>query len=181
MKTMLKSMQMRKNDIPQALLPIFEQIVQTYEGNECDQKFMKAMEDHLTKEQRYRLYEQNGGCQGTGRDKERKSFALKHADVPLSERLKIFTEIFGRTAVLNEDNTIAVTFTCPHRYHKRGREKNESIPLPPIEVYFERCAGGRLYELQKALGVELKIKFVDITSLNEDFDNPVAYVFEVVG
>ena len=50
MKTMLKSMQMRKNNIPQAFLPIFEQIVQTYEGNECDQKFMKAMEDHLTRE-----------------------------------------------------------------------------------------------------------------------------------
>jgi len=38
-----------------------------------------------------------------------------------------------------------------------------------------------LYECQKALGIKLKIKSVDISSLNENFDSPVVYTFEVVG
>lgn len=87
MKTMLKSMRMRKNEIPEDILPLFEHIVQTYRRDECDEKFIKAMEEQLTKEQRFRLYEQNGSCRGTGYDKERKSFALEHADKPLAKGL----------------------------------------------------------------------------------------------
>ncbi|NEJ75056.1 hypothetical protein GR197_31855, partial [Rhizobium phaseoli] len=118
MKTMLKIMRMRKNEIPDDILPLFEHIVQTYKGDECDENFIKAMEEQLTKEQRFRLYEQNGSCSGTGYDKERKAFALEHADKPLAERLELFTNTFGRTAVLNDDNTITVTFACNHGYYK---------------------------------------------------------------
>lgn len=89
MKTMLKNMRMRKNEIPDDLLPLFEDIVQTYKGDECEEKFLKAMEEQLSKEQRFRLYEQNGSCNGTGYDKERKAFALEHADKPLAERLEL--------------------------------------------------------------------------------------------
>lgn len=42
MKSMLKIMQMRKNGIPDEILPLFENIVQTYKGDECEEKFMKA-------------------------------------------------------------------------------------------------------------------------------------------
>lgn len=34
MKTMLKSMRMRKNEIPEDILPLFEHIVQTYKRDE---------------------------------------------------------------------------------------------------------------------------------------------------
>ncbi|SHK08309.1 hypothetical protein SAMN02745136_01629 [Anaerocolumna jejuensis DSM 15929] len=179
MKTMLKIMQMRKNGIPDEILPLFENIVQAYKGNECEEKFIKAMEEQLTREQRFRLFEQNGSCSGTGYDKERKAFALEHADKPLAERLELFTNTFGRTAVLNEDNTITVTFACSHGYYKHAPKGMFRYPAS-IETYFERCAGGRLYEYQKALGIKLKIKSVDVSPLSENIVNPVVFTFEVV-
>lgn len=179
MKAVLNAMRMRKNEIPQEVLPLFESIVQTYKGAECEREFIKAMEEHLTREQRFRLFEQNGSCSGTGYDKERKAFAAEHADKPLAERLKLFTNTFGRTAVLNDDNTITVTFACNHGYYKHAPKGKFEYPAS-IETYFERCAGGRLYEYQKALGIKLKIKSVDVSPLNENIVNPVVFTFEVV-
>ncbi len=176
---MLKSMGMRKNKIPNDLLPLFENIVQIYNGDECEEKFMKAMQEHLTKEQRFRICEQNGSCSGSAHDKERKAFALKHADKSLAERLEIFTDTFGRTAVLNDDQTITVTFTCKHGYYKHA-PKGKFRFTESIETYFERCAGGRLYEYQKALGIKLKIKSVDVSSLEDNIVNPVVFTFEIV-
>ncbi len=179
MKTMLDSMKKRKNGIPEDVLPVFEHIVQTYKGDECEGKFMKAMEKHLTKEQRFRLCEQNGSCSGTGQDKIRKAFALEHADKPLAERFELFITTFGKTAVLNDDNTITVTFACHHGYYKHAPEGKFQFP-ESVETYFERCAGGRLYELQKSLGIKLKIKSVDISPLSENSTNPVVFTFEIV-
>jgi len=39
----------------------------------------------------------------------------------------------------------------------------------------------KLYELEKALGIKLKIKSVDISPLSEDIQNPVRFTFEIVG
>lgn len=179
MKTMMKIMKMRKNGIPESILPLFEHIDQTYKGEECDAKFLKAMEEQLTKEQRLLLYEQDGSCKGTGYDKERKAFALEHADMPLAERLELFTKTYGRKAVLNDDNTITVTFACNHGYYKHAPNGAFQYPAS-IESYFERCAGGRLYEYQKVLGIKLKIKSVDISPLSENIVNPVIFTFEIV-
>lgn len=179
MKSMMKSMRMSKNEIPVDIVPLFEEIVQTYKGDECEEKFMIAMEEHLSKEQRFRLCEQNGSCRGTGEDKERKAFALEHADKPLGERLRLFTNKFRRTAVLNEDNTITVTFACNHGYYKHAPKGTFQFPKS-IETYFERCAGERLYEYQKALGIKLKIKSVDVSPLIENMINPVVFTFEIV-
>jgi hypothetical protein len=179
MKSMMKSMRMSKNEIPVDIVHLFEGIVQTYKGDECEEKFMIAMEEHLFKEQRFRLYEQNGSCRGTGYDKERKAFALEHTDKALGERLRLFTNKFRRTAVLNEDNTITVTFDCNHGYYKHAPKGKFQFPKS-IETYFERCAGGRLYEYQKALGIRLKIKSVDVSPLIENMINPVVFTFEIV-
>lgn len=179
MKSMLKSMRMRKNEIPDDLLPVFEEIIETYQGSECEARFMKAMEERLTREQRFRLCEQNGSCNGTAYDQERKAFAQRHADKPLAERLELFTNTFGRTAVLNDDNTITVTFACNHGYYKHAPKGRFQFP-ESIETYFERCAGGRLYEYQKALGIKLKIKSVDVSPLSENIINPVVFTFKVV-
>lgn len=179
MKTMLKSMRMPKNKIPDDLLSLFEHIVLTYKGDECEEKFMKAMQQYLTKEQRFRICEQNGSCNGSGYDKERKDFALEHADKSLAKRLELFTHIFGRTAVLNDDHTITVTFSCNHGYYKHA-PKGKFRFTETIETYFERCAGGRLYEYQKALGIKLRIKSVDVSPLRENVINPVVFTFEIV-
>jgi len=177
---MLKAMQKKNSGVSPDVLPIFEDILQKYGGQECDNEFSKAMEEYLSQEQRFRLYEQNGGCMGTGHNEKRNAFALEHAILPLDERLALFSKTFDRQAVLNDDNTITVTFSCPHRYHKVKRDKGISTLLPPIKSYFERCAGGRLYEIQKALGIKLRIKSVNTSPLDECFDNPVVYTLEIL-
>ncbi|MCL2721881.1 MAG: hypothetical protein FWD47_11155, partial [Treponema sp.] len=88
---------------------------------------------------------------------------------------------FGRwKPILNNDNTLTLTFKCSHGYYKRAMEGKYTTPPTNVEGYFERCAGGRLYELQKALGIKLKIKSVDVSSLKENVKNPVVFTFEIV-
>ena len=191
---MLRAMQKKNSGIPSNILPIFEGIVQKHQdesglnltGVKCfspewDDDFCIAMTKHLTQEQRFKLYETNGSCNGTGYDKQRKAFAQQHAHISLAERLALFEKNFRRRkAVLNSDNTITVWFACSHGYYKRAREGKYASPPPSVESYFERCAGGRLYEYQKVLGVKLKIKSVDISPLSEDVSNPVIFTFEIV-
>jgi len=193
---MISAMKKKKNGIPNDVLPIFEGILQKHcdeqgrpnlSGIKCfepewDDEFCQAMNEHLTKEQRFRLYETQGGCNGTGADKERKAFAADNAHLALDERMALFAKTFGRwKPVLNDDNTLTLTFRCTHGYYKRAIEGKYTTPPPNVAGYFERCAGGRLYELQKALGIELKIKAVDVSPLGEDVKNPVVFTFEIVG
>ncbi|MCL2593190.1 MAG: hypothetical protein FWD82_07465 [Defluviitaleaceae bacterium] len=193
-KSMLSAMQKRKSGIPEDVLPIFEGIVKKYEeesghnliGIKClkpewDDEFAKAMDKHLTREQRFLLYETQGGCNGAGADKERKAFAIEYAHLALDERMALFAKTFGRwKPVLNDDNTLTLHFKCTHGYYKRALDGTYITPPPNVGLYFERCAGGRLYELQKALGIKLKIKSVDISPLNENVANPVVFTFEIV-
>ena len=187
MKATLKLMQKKDSVIPQDILPILEGISDKYEAmvappyGECDSEFVKAMEKYLTKEQRFWLYEQNGACKGTGNDKERKAFADMYADMTIAEKIEQFVEVSKRKVVLNDDDTITVTFKCSHGYYKRAREEKNFTPPPSVESYFERCAGGRLYELQKVLGIKLRIISVDISPLSENAENPVIFIFKVIG
>jgi hypothetical protein len=174
-------MEKPKNKIPQKKLVIFERIIQKYEGSneKCEAKFREAREEHLTREQRFSRFEQKGSCQGTGSDKERKAFALENANKTIAERLDLFNKKFNRNGVLNADNTITIRFKCTHGYYKRVHEKKYTSQPPAIETYFERCAGERLYEYQKALGIKLKIKSVDISPLKENLANPVVFTLEI--
>jgi hypothetical protein len=185
MKSMLAAMKKRGSGIPKDKVRIFEEIIRKYEafnapslGPQCDEEFNDAMETHLSQEQRYWLYEQNGGCKGTGHDAKRKDFAREHGHKPLAERLAMR---YGQKAVLNQDNTITVTFACKHGYYKQAREGEHPVPPPKIQAYFERCAGGRLYGLQKEMGIKLKIKSVDASPLYENSANPVVFTFDIVG
>jgi len=146
-----------------------------------DDEFCQAMNKHLTKEQRFRLYETQGGCNGTGYNKNRKLFATEHAHLALDERIELFGEKFGRNKlVVNGDGTLTLVFKCSHGYYMRVREGKYTAPPPNAEGYFERCAGGRLYGLERVLGIKLKIKSVDISALNENVSNPVTFTFEIV-
>jgi hypothetical protein len=194
MISVLREMQKKKSGIPLETVAIFEEIVNQYQcekgphlvglkyfNPEWDDEFAQAMSKHLTEEQRFGLYRTQGGCNGAGADKERKIFATEYAHLALDERMALFAETFGRwKPVLNEDNTLTLTFKCHHGYYKRAKEGKYTAPPPNAIGYFERCAGGRLYELQKALGIKLKIKSVDISPLNEDVNNPVVFTFDIV-
>ena len=184
MKTMLASMKKKNSGIPKDTVAIFEDIIHRYEmmgnpslGPQCDEEFNDAMEAHLTREQRFWLYEQNGGCKGTGADKERKAFALEHGHKPLAEKLALQC---GDRAALHDDGTITLRWGCSHGYYRKAREKNFKPPQN-VQAYFERCAGGRLYGLEKTLGVKLKIKSVDTSLLHENKINPVVFTFQIVG
>ena len=195
MSNMISAMKKKSSGIHNDVLSIFEGILQKHRDElgqplssrvkyfepEWNDEFCQAMNKYLTKEQRFRLYETQGGCNGTGADKERKVFAYEHAHLALDERIELFSKTFGRRKpVLNDDNTITLTFKCSHGYYKRAMEGKYDTPPQNVEGYFERCAGGRLYELQKALGIKLKIKSVDVSSLSENVTNPVLFTFEVV-
>jgi hypothetical protein len=191
---MLKEMRKKNSGIPGDVLPIFEDILNKHKDEqgrlnltgvacmkpEWDDEFCQAMNEHLTKEQRFHLYETQGACNGAGADKERKAFAVENDHLALDERIELFAETFGRwKPVLNDDNTLTLTFKCGHGYYARVKEGKYTAPPPNVEGYFERCAGGRLYELQKALGIKLKIKSVDVSPLFEDVGNPVVFTFEI--
>lgn len=184
MKTMLGLMKKQKNGIPEDILPLFESIVQVYRGNECDNKFMEAMDEYLTQEQRFRLWEQHGACKGTGHDKIRKAFALEHADKPLPERLEMYLNTFvqgytgkTRSVVLNEEtNTITVTFACDECYRHTLKGKLTA----PFPLYYESCAGGRMYVLEKTLGIKLRMNAMDIPPLGVSSENPCRYTFDIV-
>lgn len=184
MKTMLSIMKKRKNHIPEDLLSKFESIVQTYSGNECDNRFMEAIGEHLSAEQRFRLWEQHGGCKGTGHDKARKAFAQEHAGLPLPTRLELYLSEFvkvssgkTRNVVLNEENkTLSITFACDECF----RHTQQGKLTAPFELYYESCAGGRMYALEKTLGIKLKINAVDIPQLGVSKDRPCTYTFDIV-
>jgi hypothetical protein len=184
MKTMLNDMKKKKNDIPESCLPVFEDIMLINDRNERDAKFINAMEEHLTKDQCFTIWAQNGMCRGTKLDKERKAFAAEHCNKTLSERFDSFVNTIGEgykskpnDMVLNEDNkTITMSFACKH-----GLMHLEKGISTSLEAYFGQCAGGRLYELQLALGIKLKIKDVDVTAIKKSIKNPCMFTFEIVG
>jgi len=191
---MINAMKKKKNGIPEDVLPVFEGIINKHRDErglnltgvtcfqpEWDDEFCQAMSKHLTKEQRFRLYETQGGCNGAGADKERKAFAVENAHRALDERIALFSDKFRRwKPVLNEDNTLTLTFRCGHGYYARVKEGKYASPPPNVEGYFERCAGGRLYELEKVLGIKLRIKAVDTSPLYDNVANPVIFTFEIV-
>jgi len=194
MITIVNAMKKKKYGISADVISVFEDIVNQYDGGsgtnltgvkcdnyDWDSDFSRALRKHLTQEQRFRLYEDNGACNGTGADKERRAFAQEHALMPLDARMELFSKTFGRCKpVLNDDNTLTLTFKCTHGLYRQVKlGKITSVP-PNVEEYFGRCAGGRLYELQKALGIKLKIKSVDVSQLNESLENPVVFTYEIV-
>ena len=184
MRTLLNDMRKKKYGISEDSLAIFENIIQThyvpgYGSREGEDAFKAALGEHLTEQQRFRLFEQHGACKGTSADKERKSFALEHEHMTLAERVALFNKTFGRNAVLHDDNTITVNFACTHGYYKRVKEKKVTSLPPAAQSYFEQCAGGRLYELEKALGIKLAIKSADISPLSENLMNPVVFTFAI--
>lgn len=184
MKTMLNEMKKKKNDIPESCLPVFEDIMLINDRNERDTKFINAMEEYLTKEQCFTIWAQNGACRGTKFDKDRKAFAAEHSNKPLSERFDIFVNTIGggykskpNDIVLDEKiKTITISFACKH-----GLMHLEKGISTSLEAYFGQCAGGRLYELQLALGINLKIKDVDVTAIKKSIKNPCVFTFEIVG
>lgn len=189
MRTMLKIMKMPKNEIPEDKVKIFEQIIKKYYvpnsgSNEGDNKFMEALNEHLTEEQRFKLWEQNGGCRGFSKEKERKAFALENADKPIRKRLELYLKQYKKTFdsktldfILDDKNkTIAVTFACAGCYENSLKGKFTA----PFKIYYEHCAGGRLDNLQTALGINLRIKSVDIPSAGVNNENPCVFLFEIV-
>lgn len=191
MRTLLKTIK-KKQDIigvSDDTVLILENIVDKYfvpgRGSvEGDNKFIEAIGQHFTYEQRINLWEISGGCLGTGHEKARKLFAAEHAEKPLPVRLELYCDEFAngfngktRNIVLNEDdNTITFTFACDECYKHTISGKKTA----PFSLYYECCAGGRMMNLETALGIKLKIKSVDIQKQGVSKENPCVFTFEIV-
>ena len=183
MKTMLNEMKKKKNNIPESCLPLFEDIMLIGDRKERDTKFINAMEKYLTKEQCFTIWAKNGACRGTKFHKERKAFAKEYSNKPLSERFDIFLNTIGRgykskanDILLDEKaKTITMSFACKH-----GLMHLEKGISTSLEAYFGQCSGGRLYELQLALGINLKIKDIDVTGVKNSIKNPCVFSFEII-
>ncbi|MGG7058233.1 hypothetical protein ACQPUZ_08040 [Clostridium tertium] len=183
MKTMLNEMKNKKNNIPESCLPLFEDIMLISDRNERNTKFINAMEKYLTKEQCFTIWAKNGACRGMKFDKDRKSFATEYGNKPLSERFDIFVNTIGsgykskpNDILLDEKTkTITISFACKH-----GSMHLEKGISTSLEAYFGQCAGGRLYELQLALGINLKIKDIDVTGVKNSIKDPCVFTFEII-
>ena len=79
MKSMVNAMKKKNSGVPEDIFPIFEGIFQRCQDEygphlvgytsfhpEWDDEFCQSMSKHLTKEQRFRLYETQGACNGAG-------------------------------------------------------------------------------------------------------------------
>ena len=179
-------MKKKKMEIPKEKLRIFDNIVDSG-GNKCGNEFMEAIGENFTEEQRFRLWEESGGCNGGNKyDNERKAFAAEHTDKPLSERLELYKNTLGKKLspektldiVLDEKTgTITTTFACDECY----KRSIKGITTAPVTLYYESCAGGRMSYLTKALEINLKIKSVYIPPNGISKENPCVYTFEIVG
>ena len=190
MRTVLNAMKKRKNEwIPREKLDIFENIIETHfipgrGSTEGDNEFMKAVGKHFTQAQRFRIWEGNGGCKGTGHEKARKVFASEYTDKPLFERLTKYIDTFekkhGKTldVVLDEESKfVTYTFACDEcsKHIQKGKL------TAPHELYYERCALGRMDNLQTALGLTLKVKQVYIPASGVNKETPCVFTYEIVG
>ena len=173
MRSVLSAMKKRKYDwIPRETLAIFEEIIQTHfapgRGSpEGDNLFMEAVGGQFTPEQRLKIWEGNGGCAGSGYDKQRRAFASEHAGTPLAERVERYMDTFekkhGKTLGIALDSagqTITYTFACGDCV----KHCRSGAFTAPLALYYERCALGRMANLQTALGIKLKIRSVEIPS-----------------
>lgn len=189
MRTFFNMMKKKKNKISEDKLCVFQNILDTYfvpgrGSSEGDHKFMEAIGEQFTEEERFRLWEQSGGCTGTGREKARKAFASAHSDKPLPIMLDLYIHEFAddlngktRNIVLDEENkTITFTYACDECY----RRSVKGITTAPFALYYESCAGGRLMNLQTALGIKLKIKSVDIPTQGVSKESPCVFIFDII-
>lgn len=188
MRTFYQMMKKKKNQIPEEKLFIFDNIINTYfvqgrSSNEGDNKFCEALDEHFTQEERFRLYEQMGGCSDSRRNKARKVFAAFHADKPLAMRLDLYFMEFenssGKTLNIgfNEKNkTITYTFACDECY----KHSLDGKITAPFALKYEGCAGARLRNLQTALGIKLKIAAVNIPEQGVSKETPCVFTFAIL-
>ena len=179
---------MQKQGIPEETISQFDF---TYEKGNRPEPFIMLidkMDELLTKEQCLSIMEKEGCCKGGKRDKDCKAFAKEHADKSLKEKIALIQNIeYMMNPVLNDDNTITITFggfqngvhtgktTC-----SCGTIKKLKQPFSVSPTFCGCCAGHFLHHYQNALGVKLKLKEINSSPLNTDGEKPCAFTFEVL-
>jgi hypothetical protein len=187
LKGMIKTM--KKDGIPEDVLDQFEGVTQADNGAETELKFIEKMDELLSEEQCFRVWECNGGCKGTKQDGARKAFALEHADKPLAEKVKLYMQAFNPIdqLVLNRNNTLTVTFAHKSNGVHTGRYtchcptiKSLKQPFAVSPTFCGCAAGGRLYMYQLAFGIKLKLKSIDSSVLGSNGEKHCSFTYECV-
>ena len=186
-KGMLKTM--KKIGTSQDLLSQFTCIAQVDNGAETELEFVEKMDELLTDEQCFSIWECNGGCKGMKHDAARKAFALENADKPLAEKLKLYMQAFNTIdkLCLNNDSTITVTFAHNNNGIHTGNYtcncptiKSLKQPFTVSPTFCGCAAGGRLYAYQLALGIKLKLNSIDSSVLGSNGERPCSFTYEIV-
>ena len=187
LKGMIKTMQ--KDGITEDMLYQFECVAQVDNGAETELKFIEIMDELLTDEQCFSIWECNGGCKGMKYDKARKAFALEHADKSLAEKLNLYMVTFNPIdkLCLNNDKTLTVTFAHKNNGVHTGEYtchcptiKSLKQPFNVSPTFCGCAAGGRLYAYQLAFGIKLKLKSIDSSVLGSNGEKPCSFAYEIV-
>jgi hypothetical protein len=187
LKGMIKTM--KKDGIPKDLLSQFDCIAQIDYGAETELRFIEKMDELLTDEQCFSIWERNGGCKGMKYDEVRKEFALENAGKPLAEKLELYTEAFNPIdrLCLNSDNTLTVTFAHKNNGVHSGEYtchcptiKSLKQPFKVSPTFCGCAAGGRLYAYQLAFGIKLKLKSINSSVLGSNGEKSCSFTYDIV-
>lgn len=183
-KILYDYMKKSRSGIPKEALSVFDEIMKISDRLQSENTFLTALQENLTEEQRILLFEKHGACKGTGYDKNRLIYRNENKEKSIAERVEHyvshhiapFDTKLKHLSYDEELNTLTLTFLCDECYNHVVSGKHTA----PTRIYYERCAGGRMYSIEKSLGVKLKIKSMEIPEKIIKNGTPCVYVYEII-
>lgn len=170
-----------------------EEIVAKFDFCESEESYItqriaivKQMDKLMSKEQRLAVMEKQGCCI-TGKPAAAHSeFGKKYKDKSLSERLALYDEMdtsHKPPCRLNDDGTLSV-------FWSHGQQGNyvcvcgniKKLPKPVnVSLTYCGCCGGHVRQnLQKSLGVKLKLKEIVSSPISSNGEKHCEFLFEIV-
>ena len=149
---------------------------------------ISQMDKLLTKEQRLAVMEKQGCCTTGKPAAVHRAFGKKYADKTLEEKLRLYeTELdtpHKPPCRLNGDGTLSVFWGFEKDGNYQcvcGNMKKLPQPIQLSPTYCGCCGGHVRQNLQKSLGVQLKLKEIMSSPLFSNGEKQCEFLFEIVG
>jgi hypothetical protein len=165
LKEMVKAAKMKKHDIPEDAVLVFELIAGSNESDrDKEMKLVEKMDELLTEEQRLILWEYGGSCTGGETGRQSKLLGKELEGKPISEKIKIMNQNMHMYKTrLNEDGTVTAYCGCHCLQHRVTKPKTAKKPSA-----YGCAAGAALHNLKIALGVKANIRSIDYPREGDD-------------
>jgi len=148
--------------------------------------FIDQMDRLLTEEQRLSIMQEQGCCVSGKPAAEHAAFKLAHAGIPLEEKVRLYNEskiMYKLPCRLNPDGTLTVAWS-----HGEDGDYRCVCPIvhelpQPVEASptFCGCCGGHARQnLQRALGVKLRLKKIVSSAASSKGKKSCEFTFEIV-